>query len=168
MKGFFDEDMRNRGSADACDEDTPQSPLMTVGIFAGLIVLAAIICALLWHFTHLDKPADAKGNSTQTGPIVNEQLVEPGKTEEPSPEPEETEPEETVSEDEVTTLDGRVVTFIICDDYVTPKEYVNLRTEPSTTMGKETVRVAVPAGEKLHRTGIDYPEWNMMVKYCMW
>lgn len=53
----------------------------------------------------------------------------------------------------VSTLDGRVIIFVDSDDYVTPKEYVNLRTEPSTSEGDSTVRCQVSNGETLHRTG---------------
>ncbi len=53
----------------------------------------------------------------------------------------------------VTTMSGRVIIFENCDDYYTPKEYVNLRTEPSTSEGDATVRVQVQNGETLHRTG---------------
>lgn len=53
----------------------------------------------------------------------------------------------------VNTLDGRVILFTDCGDNITPKEYVNLRTEPSTSEGESTVRCQVSNGETLHRTG---------------
>ena len=53
----------------------------------------------------------------------------------------------------VNTIDGRVILFTDLDDNITPKEYVNLRTEPSTTEGDSTVRCQVSNGEVLHRTG---------------
>ncbi|MCH5343085.1 MAG: hypothetical protein J1E64_03525 [Acetatifactor sp.] len=51
------------------------------------------------------------------------------------------------------TADHNVVVFRDCDDVVTPKEYVNLRTEPSTSQGDTTVRAHLEAGEQVHRTG---------------
>lgn len=39
------------------------------------------------------------------------------------------------------------------EDYVTPKEYVNLRVEPSTSEGESTVRCKISNGETVHRTG---------------
>ena len=73
----------------------------------------------------------------------------------PEPAEEETPPQEELpTEDVVTTMDGRSLVFIPCDDKITPKEYVNLRTEPSTSMGKETVSRQAPSGEILHRTAI--------------
>ena len=53
----------------------------------------------------------------------------------------------------VNTQDGRIIIFTDCDDHITPKEYVNLRTEPSTTEGNATVHCQVNSGEALHRTG---------------
>lgn len=163
MKGLYDEDNKKKKAPEGYEEDTSQSPLVTLGILVGMMAVAAIICALLWHFNHLDTPVDIKNQ--QTGPVVNEQLVESQETPEPSSEPESTEIEETETVEEVITQDGRVIAFTACDDYVTPKEYVNLRTEPSTSMGKETVRVAVPAGTELHRIGINYEAGWSRVEY---
>lgn len=53
----------------------------------------------------------------------------------------------------VTTQEGKVIVFQDCNDTVTPKEYVNLRTEPSTAQGKATVRCVMNKGEQAHRTG---------------
>ena len=54
----------------------------------------------------------------------------------------------------VNTLDGRTIIFVDCDDYITPKEYVNLRTEPSTSEGDATVSTKISGGTVVHRTGI--------------
>lgn len=53
----------------------------------------------------------------------------------------------------ITTAGGRVILFTDCDDSMTPKEYVNLRTEPSTAGGDATVRCQVNNGQALRRTG---------------
>lgn len=53
----------------------------------------------------------------------------------------------------VSTQDGRVIVFTDCDDYITPKDVINLRTEPSTSAGESTVRTQVRNGTNLHRTG---------------
>ena len=53
----------------------------------------------------------------------------------------------------VSTQDGRVIVFTDCDDYITPKELINLRTEPNTSEGESTVRTQVKNGTSLHRTG---------------
>lgn len=54
----------------------------------------------------------------------------------------------------VSTKDGRTITFIDCDDNISPKEYVNLRLEPSTSEGDATVHCRLNYGEIVHRTGI--------------
>lgn len=53
----------------------------------------------------------------------------------------------------VNTQDGRVIIFQACDDYVTPKEYVNLRIEPSTSQGEATAKCQISNGTVVHRTG---------------
>lgn len=53
----------------------------------------------------------------------------------------------------VTTASGSVIIFENCDDWITPKEYVNLRTEPSTVQEDATVSCQLNYGEKAHRTG---------------
>lgn len=71
----------------------------------------------------------------------------------------------TADPNRVNTLDGRVILFENCDDYITPKEYVNLRTEPSTTEGDATVHCQVQRGERLHRTGISGDSGWSRVEY---
>ncbi len=51
------------------------------------------------------------------------------------------------------TADRHSIAFRDCDDMVTPKEYVNLRSEPSTSQGDATVRAHLEAGERVRRTG---------------
>lgn len=53
----------------------------------------------------------------------------------------------------ITTQDGRVIIFTDCDDYITPKEYVNLRVEPSTSQGEATAKCQISNGTVAHRTG---------------
>ena len=62
-------------------------------------------------------------------------------------------PVQAADPNRVNTLDGRIILFTNCDDNITPKEYVNLRTEPSTSEGQTTVRCQISNGEVVHRTG---------------
>lgn len=57
------------------------------------------------------------------------------------------------SPNRVSTKDGRIIVFVDCDDWVSPKEYANLRTEPSTSEGEDTVSCQLSYGENAHRTG---------------
>ena len=65
----------------------------------------------------------------------------------------------------VSTISGRIIIFTDCDDQITPKEYVNLRTEPSTTEGDTTVSCQVSNGESVHRTGISTDSGWSRVEY---
>lgn len=65
----------------------------------------------------------------------------------------------------VSTISGRIIIFTDCDDQITPKEYVNLRTEPSTTEGDSTVSCQVSNGEAVHRTGISSDSGWSRVEY---
>lgn len=69
------------------------------------------------------------------------------------------------AENRVTTADGRVIIFIDCDDMVTAKEVVNLRTEPSTTQGTATVRGQLSSDDEAHRTGISPDSGWSRVEY---
>lgn len=59
------------------------------------------------------------------------------------------------SSNQVTTQAGNTVTFTDTDDWVSPKIEVNLRGEPSTAAGNDTIHYTLKYGEKVHRTGID-------------
>ncbi|HBA46805.1 MAG TPA: hypothetical protein DCZ91_03195 [Lachnospiraceae bacterium] len=65
----------------------------------------------------------------------------------------------------VSTASGRVVVFTDCDDWISPKEYVNLRTEPSTDEGNDTVSCRLEYGQKAHRTGYSTDSGWSRVEY---
>ena len=64
-----------------------------------------------------------------------------------------TPPVQAADPNQLTTADGRVIVFKNCDEWVTPKEYANLRTEPSTSQGDSMVSCRLNYGERAHRTG---------------
>lgn len=74
-------------------------------------------------------------------------------------------PVQSSNPNRVSTISGRVIIFTDCDDNMTPKEYVNLRTEPSTTEGDATVRCQVTSGEIVHRTGYSADSGWSRVEY---
>lgn len=270
------EEQEDGWEADA-DGQTGQGPLKTstmILVFSGLVVLAAIICGILWGITHRDRGSDGDpGNgsiqgttedasgagedrepggeseslSEETGtgqkPEGGEDSSEPGDGPESQPvesdgaggdvsqdpgaengdagsssqqpdegnggtdssqepdqgnngtdssqEPDQgnngTDPSQeadqgnngadpsresdsasqTASNDanRVSTMDGRVIVFTDCDDTVSPKEYVNLRSEPSTSEGNATVNCRLNYGETVHRTGISEDSgWSRVEK----
>uniref|UniRef100_UPI0040562CB9 hypothetical protein n=1 Tax=Acetatifactor sp. TaxID=1872090 RepID=UPI0040562CB9 len=259
---------------DELEEEDRSHPLVTAGVFLGLVVLAAILCAILWSFTHRDVKEEEAGATERAQNIVTEELLSDNEVGESTSGESETiesdgsksneevlenqgtdseegilesvydaeasdtvsEPEgmtfddvsDTVTAKEVTNLrsapttadaeniiaqlingetlsrtgrnedtgwsrlnyngqvvyavsaylttdlnyeveeapvvsedpnrvvtnDGREIIFTDCDDYVMPKEYVNLRTEPSTSQGQTSVSIQIRHGDIVHRTGI--------------
>lgn len=65
----------------------------------------------------------------------------------------------------VTTAAGRIITFTPCDDMVSPKMEVNLRLEPSTNQGDNTVHCRLLYGQNVHRTGYDDASGWSRVEY---
>lgn len=195
---------------------SPLKPGTVAIVFGILVILAAIICGILWRVTHADKPEGQNNASTwqsadngstgedsslqgtdampdgETTPGGSESTVTPEPepeatatpeptpevtaTPEPTPEitatpqptPEVTEtprPVVTTDPNRVSTQDGRVIVFTDCDDIVTPKEYVNLRLEPSTSEGNATIHCRLNYGETVHRTGISEDSgWSRVEK----
>ncbi len=76
-------------------------------------------------------------------------------------------------ETSVTPDDGIQTEFTAIDDWVTPKDAINLRTLPSVTNENSHVVVKVLNGEILHRTGINNEvgwsrvEYNGQILYCV-
>lgn len=81
---------------------------------------------------------------------------QPSKTQASDPVPAPSKPASSASStdgDTVTTKDGTTVTFTPCDDVVSPKMEVNLRGEPSTSQGNDSVHYRLKYGETVRRTG---------------
>ena len=288
--GWEDEYPKDYGQDGWDDEDEPEpvKPWVMALVFIGLVALAAVICAILWRFTHGDVPDpgavgdgvvtenpgavepdgpsalpeeqipdsvdDVQGNDEADGgmdrpgepvtdpdsqPVSTPDVEEPSAAQEPengdtsmsfSPVEESVTPKDLVNlrsvpstadentivtqisngevlsrtgvnpdtgwsridysgqtlyavtqylttdlsyktpvrpsdPNRVSTISGRVIIFADCDDSMTPKEYVNLRTEPSTTEGDATVRCQVSSGEVVHRTGYSADSGWSRVEY---
>lgn len=174
------------------EEAEPSKPWMIVLVFFGMVFAAACICVMLWIFTHPDKQKEENQNvfsGATAAPGSGDDLAPNGMT--PSgagslplgnqgdndasvPNSGETDASGQASIlNRVTTQEGRVIIFTDCDDMVTPKEYVNLRTEPSTSQGEATVGCRLNQGEIAHRTGISEEmgwsrvEYNDQVLYVI-
>jgi len=68
-------------------------------------------------------------------------------------------------ENRVTTADGHIVIFKDCDDLVTAKELVNLRTEPSISQEDATIAEKLTNGSTARRTGISVDSGWARVQY---
>ena len=62
-------------------------------------------------------------------------------------------PEKPTYPNRVSTQDGRVIVFTDCDDYITPKDLINMRTEPSTSEERALYAPRCGTELNLHRTG---------------
>lgn len=180
------EDWENDDSQDDWEEESePSKPWVMALVLLGMIVAAACICVMLWSFTHTGGQEEDQnvfgatvtpGNGDITAPNAsgtgNGTLENQGGNTTSGPNSGES---GTPAPDlnRVTTQDGRVIIFTECDDMVTPKEYVNLRTEPSTNQGEATVSCRLNNGEVAHRTGISEEmgwsrvEYNDQVLYVV-
>ncbi len=70
-----------------------------------------------------------------------------------------------VEGDRVKTKDGHIYFFREKDDLVTAKDYVNMRTEPSTGQGDASVVGRLENGTIVHRTGISNDgSWSRIEK----
>ena len=69
------------------------------------------------------------------------------------------------SANRVVTSDGHIVLFEDCDDQITAKEYVNLRSEPSTVQGTATVSAHLSSGTVARRTGYSVDSGWSRVEY---
>lgn len=146
------------------EESTHAAPWSMALVFLGMIFAAACICVMLWVFTHSDKREEENQNVFAGATVTpgTGDVYPPSETGTPSLEDQggqaatgsDSGENDAPDLNRVTTRDGRVIIFTECDDMVTPKEYVNLRTEPSTTQGEATVGCRLNNGEVAHRTGI--------------
>ena len=202
------------------EQQEPVKPWKMALVFIGLALAAALICILLWKFTHASPEApviDTNQESMQSSQSA-ESVTQDGANGSTSALPEVTvapvasasatsapvsatsapvsatsapasatsapatatsaaaeATEVPVSEDKnrVVTQDGRTIIFTDCDDTISPKEYVNLRTEPSTSQGNGTVSCRLNYGETAHRTGFSADagwsrvEYNEQVLYVV-
>lgn len=134
----------NKRRTDELSERMDQ-PLVTMLVFLGMVLVAALLCVIIWAITHQKKEVVVL-------PTNESSVVDYVGTTDTS---EEESTEEVVANDDiVVTSDGREVVFSDCDNIITPKEYVNLRTEPSTAGGESTVFCQASAGDIIRRTGI--------------
>lgn len=74
-------------------------------------------------------------------------------------------PVATADPNRITTKDGRTIVFTEVDNYVTPKQYVNLRLEPSTSQGNATIHCQINNGTVVHRTGYSEDSGWSRVEY---
>lgn len=164
-------------------EEGRQNPVLMLAVGAVLVAVIVLLCVLIWKVSHAgngpekndwhtsgngsesvsatmadtqETPAEAGGaGENETTDSIGNGTEENPSGSLPTEDSSEGPSQNGQSGDTVTTADGRVITFTPCDDTIMPKIEVNLRSEPSTSKGNETVYCLVKYGESLHRTGYD-------------
>lgn len=143
----FDEDWEEES------EEGDGNPARSLMVFGVLILLAGVICTVVWVSTHQGKDTKQPTVVEATTDLgVNETLAEP-------------EVKVTKAETTEESKENEEMVFADCVGTVTPKEYVNLRTEPSTTGGDATVYCRVNAGDRLKLTGYNLEHGWSRVEY---
>lgn len=179
------------------EEEEPLSPWVTVLIFVGLAVLAAIICVILWHFSHKDKDqegsqdmepgieslegeelssegedpeesagdSEAPGDAEEGGQEEGDREIEESADEEIEGSSQESMESDSVQGSEQEPAQGTAaMTFTGAEDSVTPKDVVNLRSVP-TTADESNIVVQVQNGELLTRSGVNQDTGWSRIEY---
>jgi len=130
------------------------------------LLIVILFCVIVWNVTHQEDDKLVMNNSTNTtveiptmGESVEEDMVVT-----PAP--------ETVVDTEAESLQQLIaeksndqgLVFEEMDDWITAKEVTNLRSEPSTEKGVESVVVKLNNGQAVHRIGINEETgWSKIV-----
>ncbi len=148
--------MRRNSSGDNF-EDALKNPLyITMGSMVGLLVVF-LFCFVVWNVSHSSEDKLVLNNQTESEVEIpsmaesSEEVVVPG-----------VEPE-IVQDAEVESIEKLIaegsndqgVAFTETDDYVTALEVTNMRSEPSTAQGVNTVVAKLNNGEVVRRIGIN-------------
>ncbi len=153
----FDDDWQ-----DEPEEEEGGNPWKSLLLFGGMVLAAGIVCTVVWVSSH-------SGGNRQTTPMaagtpesgVNETLADPQVKMTDTGDSQDGETPSASRE----TEEKKEMVFSETSGIVTPKEYVNLRTEPSTTGGESTIFCQVQAGEKLNLTGYNLEHGWSRVEY---
>lgn len=138
-----------------------------IAIGGGVCLLIVVLfCVIVWNVTHQDRDKPIVNNSTNNtveiptmGESVEEDMVL-------TPAPEAVTDAETESLQQLIEekSNDQGLVFIEMDDWVTAKEVTNLRSEPSTEKGVESVVVKLSNGEAVRRIGINEETgWSKIV-----
>ena len=191
-EGLEIEDLEDWGEDDDWEEAQAVKPWMVAAILAGLMVLAAVICAILWNVTHSDRgnvdnpsgveedtetedqdsqdgeQSDQPGGAGQEG----EQSDQPGGADQDG---NQSQPGDQQSPDNQPQSDslgqasgdqGQEITmsFTPVQESVTAKDVTNLRSKPST-LDNETITAQISNGEVITRTGVNSDTGWSRVEY---
>lgn len=137
--------------ASALEEEKMNPAQALIGIVI-LLLVVVIFCFVSWKITHADRSGALPGQNTEN---TQDSIADWGgqsATPEPTVSSEEEDPEPEESEEPENALG---MTFDAVEEYVTAKDVTNLRSEPSTAQGQQTVVTQLTNGQQALRTGIN-------------
>lgn len=148
--------MRRNSSGDNF-EDALRNPLyIAMGSVVSILVVI-LFCFVVWNATHSGNDDLALNNQSEPSVEIPAMAENTDEVVQPTAEPE---VEEDAEAEAIETLiaegsNDQGVTFTEVDDYVTALEVTNMRSEPSTAQGVNTVVAKLNNGEAVHRIGIN-------------
>lgn len=148
--------MRRSNSGDFFEDSLKNPMYIAVGSVAGLVVVI-LFCFVVWNVTHTGNDELVLNNQTEASVEIPSMAESTDEVVEQNGEPEnEGDPEaESIADLIAEGSNDQGVEFTEVDDYVTALEVTNMRSEPSTAQGLNTVVAKLSNGERVHRIGIN-------------
>lgn len=148
--------MRRSNSGDTFEEGLRNPLYIAMGSVVSLLVVV-LFCFVVWNVTHTGNDTVVINNQPEPSVEIPSMAESTNEIVEPSVEPESTADAE-VEYIETLIAEGsndQGVEFTKVDDYVTAVEVTNMRSEPSTEQGVNTVVAKLSNGEAVRRIGIN-------------
>ncbi len=154
-----------RNQRESLEEALKNPTYIAIGSVVSLLIVV-LFCVIVWNITHQKDDKLVMNNTTNNtveipsmGESVEEDVVV-------TPAPEAVMDAETESLQQLIAekSNDQGLVFTEMDDWVTAKEVTNLRSEPSTEKGVESVVVKLNNGEAVRRIGINEETgWSKIV-----
>lgn len=152
-------------NGDAFEEalKNPAYIAMGSGVFLLIVVL---FCVIVWNASHkkddtfvLNQPTGSTVEIPSMGESIADEVIVT-----PAPEVVTVTEEELIKQLIAEKSNDQGLVFEPMDDWITAKEVTNLRSEPSTEKGAESVVVKLSNGTAVHRVGINEETgWSKIV-----
>ena len=154
-----------RNNVDTFEEVLRNPAYIGLGSVVSLLVVV-LFCFIVWNVTHSgpEKPVmNQQNNNTVEIPSMGESVTEEIIVT-PSPEVVIDEQEENIKQLIAEKSNDQGLVFTETDDWITAKEVTNLRSEPSTEKGVESVVMKLNNGDVVRRIGINEETgWSKIV-----
>lgn len=154
-----------RNNVDTFEAVLRNPAYIAMGCVVSLLVVV-LFCSIVWKVNHsgADKPViNQQSNQPVEIPSMGESVVEEIIVT-PAPEVVVDQEEEDIKQLIAEKSNDQGLVFEAMDDWITAKEVTNLRSEPSTEKGFETVVVKLNNGTAVHRVGINEESgWSKII-----